>query len=386
MIEFKAECGHTVRAKDENAGGVVRCSYCGREADVPDTKEDDLDFLFREVDQSDEGGGRKKRKRKGGKSLFHALARGRGGRPFDPFAVVLKLCYVAFLIAAVIFVGRTYLLPLLKSDGVADQIAELKKKTETPRQRQPRGGSDPKPQAGRGLIGREKIKGLYVMSTPPGASVHFMRADQLPPSGRLQQLPGADGIPSGRSSPIKRPGAGTYVVEVAFAMNNPKLKQFEGYRDFRRRVERGTPAERTRLVRRFFLPDEADRAFVQEEDGQFFIVRQYEGVTLQKNGVQDVRALFLPRATKGDKGAFAIEALVAQHIPPDAQYAFDRDNITDELSYYQVAPTDQHAVLEALSRIGVIPYYDVTEKSIRLFKIDIQDGSIRAPFIRETEP
>ena len=36
MIEFKAECGHTIRAKDEDVGKVVRCAYCGREAQVPE--------------------------------------------------------------------------------------------------------------------------------------------------------------------------------------------------------------------------------------------------------------------------------------------------------------------------------------------------------------
>jgi translation initiation factor IF-2 len=35
MIEFKAECGHTVRAKNEDAGQAVRCSYCGKAAKVP---------------------------------------------------------------------------------------------------------------------------------------------------------------------------------------------------------------------------------------------------------------------------------------------------------------------------------------------------------------
>ena len=68
MIEFKAECGHTVRAKDEDAGKVVRCSYCGREAPVPSKGEDrdELEYLFSEVEKTgvyEAQSGRERRRR-----------------------------------------------------------------------------------------------------------------------------------------------------------------------------------------------------------------------------------------------------------------------------------------------------------------------------------
>ena len=102
MIEFKADCGHTVRAKDENAGGVVRCSYCGKETQVPESGGDELDFLFRDLEQGEEVSrkARRKRRKAGGPPTSGGARR----RPFDPFAVVLRLCYAAGLIVIVIVI------------------------------------------------------------------------------------------------------------------------------------------------------------------------------------------------------------------------------------------------------------------------------------------
>ena len=35
MIEFPAACGHTVRARNEDAGKKIHCAYCGRKTTVP---------------------------------------------------------------------------------------------------------------------------------------------------------------------------------------------------------------------------------------------------------------------------------------------------------------------------------------------------------------
>ena len=85
MIEFKAECGHTVRARDEDAGSVVRCTYCGRNAEVPD-KDAELDFLFRDVKQPEDPGKRRRQRRK------PKPAAAADGKPstFDPFTVVIS--------------------------------------------------------------------------------------------------------------------------------------------------------------------------------------------------------------------------------------------------------------------------------------------------------
>ena len=114
MIEFKAECGHTVRAKDEDAGGLVRCSYCGRPANVPEDAGDDLDFLFSDIEQPEASAIKRKRKRARAKLL---AKRQRRPGEFNPFAVILRLCYGALLIIIVIVVGRMFVIPLFKGEG-----------------------------------------------------------------------------------------------------------------------------------------------------------------------------------------------------------------------------------------------------------------------------
>ncbi|MCH7702690.1 MAG: hypothetical protein IID37_13490, partial [Planctomycetes bacterium] len=116
MIEFKAECGHTVRAKDDDGGKVVRCSYCGRDARVPEQQDEvdgDLDFLFRDVEQSAESeaqspGRRRSRRRSRSRAPFSAYSADR----FNPLAVALKMVYVAVILIVVIFVGKKFIYPL----------------------------------------------------------------------------------------------------------------------------------------------------------------------------------------------------------------------------------------------------------------------------------
>ncbi len=117
MIEFKADCGHTVRAKDEDAGKVVRCAYCGREAEVPRDDQDGLDFLFSDANSGDgdadsavkKNPASKTRRADRGKSPFAA-----GQTRVDPFAVVKKMSYVAAVLVCLIFVGKKYALPMIE--------------------------------------------------------------------------------------------------------------------------------------------------------------------------------------------------------------------------------------------------------------------------------
>ena len=365
MIEFKAECGHTVRAKDEDAGGVVRCSYCGREAGVPDGREDDLDFLFKDVEQGGEAvPARKKKKRSPRKP--------RTKRDLDPFPIIIRLVYAAVIISIVIFVGNKYLLPAFrdgqKSWAERDNKKEPSAKT-TKKQRH--GTSAPKTNS-RGLNPPIVPAGLYVCSTPSDASAFYMLESDAPASGRIYRLPAAKPI-VGQLVPSVR-NDGNYVVEVALPIRNKSLKRFPDYLEFRRELEQASQKERNAMARDYFLDDGAE-VLVDEANGQHYIVRQYRAVEIRRGRSSGVRALFLPRISD-DNGDLLLEEII-KYVPSPHRYLFDTEDVESELEFYEVPRGDRTAVVEALARVGTISYR-VPDGNMRLFAINIHDGSFSA--------
>lgn len=378
MIEFKAECGHTVRARDEDAGGVVRCSYCGSNAGVPESANADLDFLFNEVQQTAEpqAGGRQ-RKRRREKQLF---ARGKKpGGEFNVFALVMRLCYAAALIIIVVVVAKKFVIPMFDPQKRAqmlsgvDPAAPPSKRDDAPSKAQER-------RRGPGLIRDTKVTGLYVGSMPMGAAVYCVDESKAPASGRIHQVPGCIQLRTNGESP--HPADGSYVVEVAFPWNDPNLNTYPNYFEFRKQLEPAAHEQRKRLVDEYFIPDEASSVFVDQAEDQIYIVRQYRGVTVRQGQSKGVRALFLPRIRGAQPRSFAIEPLVTGYIPDAKTYEFDEKHVGNELAYYGVADVDQPFVLKALSRIGLIPYM-TSDRRVRLFKIGIQDGVFATRVIRE---
>lgn len=385
MIEFKAECGHTVRARDEDAGGVVRCSYCGREAAVPDSKEDDLDFLFKDVEQQPETTGRRRRRRRAQRAA--APATQRPGRPVDPFAVIFKLCWAAALITIVIVVGRKWVLPLIRGEErpriVESQDAE--ENAPTPKRgldRSPKDVAEPASTSRYGLKNRAQLKGLYVSATPAGATGYFIEsrhASAHTTGTSIRTLREAKSFTVGRASDCDRLNNGTYIVEISFPWNHPSLTGYEGYREFRRSLETANQEKRRLLMEQYFLPDEHSHQFVyvDEFDGQIYLVRQYDNAVVRNSRSPGVRSLFLPRIYKEGQDAFAIERLVVEYFPETVAYRFDEDHVRNELDYYGVAVEDRSWVLTALQRTGQIPYITPDGRE-RLLKIGIDDGNFTA--------
>lgn len=379
MIEFKADCGHTVRAKDDDAGGVVRCSYCGRNAAVPDARDEDLDFLFRDFEQSAERAEATRAKRPR-RHRFFSRKRPRRPHGFDPFSLILRMCYAALLISIVIVVGQKYVLPLLR-EGLSGRLTRHAE--ETPVQAQPR--KTRTQERGPGLIGVAPL-GLYISSTPPDAWVYVIEAAQAPLTGRIARAPGCKQLRA-NGDPIRLPD-GTYVVEVVLPwndpdLNDPSLPYYENYRAFRRAIENAGDDVRARLVEQFFLPDEAWPVFVDQTEEQIFLVRQYRDVEVRNGRSQGVRALFLPKIKPGGRGTFSIAQVVTHYLPSRKAYNFDEEYVRNELRYYEVPEPDQLFVIEGLARIGVMPYVTPDGRT-RLFKIGIHDGIFAAKVIRES--
>jgi len=377
MIEFKADCGHTVRARDEDAGGVVRCSYCGRNAGVPEGTSADLDFLFSEVRPAaePEPGGRRRPRRRVQPAFGRAKKR---PGEFNVFALVMRLCYAAALISIVFVVAKKFVIPMFDPQKRAQMFAGASPSAPSSK----RDDATPKVAArtrGPGLID-SKVTGLYVGSMPTGAAAYCVDESKAPASGRIHQVPGCIQLRTNGEFP--NPPDGSYVVEVALEWSRPSLKSYPNYTEFRRRLLPASNEERQRLADEYFLPDEAANVFVDQTEEQMYIVRQYRGVKVRQGRSTGVRALFLPRILGKDTQSFGIEELVAGYVPAGKAYEFDHTNVRDELALFGVADADQMWVLEALSRIGLIPYM-TGEKHVRLFKIGIQDGVFATRVIRE---
>lgn len=382
MIEFKADCGHTVRAKDEDSGRVVRCSYCGRAANVPDQKSGDgLDFLFTNLEAQSAPTAAQRVPTQRRKGLFSRKARRPG--EFNPFAVVVKLCYIAAILIVVIIVGRLWVIPLFKEDGLAQRLLP-KATTDTAQAKPQRGGVEaagdrnaPKP----GLIGREGMSGLYVNSTPPGAAVFCIETARAPVKGRVNVV---DGVQQ-----MQTPGSfsglhdGEYVVEVVLRWSDPTLVKYEGFTDFRRSVQNATAEERRRRMLEYFIPDGASDVFVDQRD-DLYLVRQYRGVTLRQQSSSGVRALFLPRLLTADRSGLSVERLVNEYLPKTPAYVLLDEHVRSELDYYGVKVTDEAFVMEALRRVGVFPY--LSGSTAQLLKIRLEDGTLAVEPLSEVSP
>lgn len=374
MIEFKADCGHTVRVKDEEAGLAVRCSYCGRQAAVPAPSDEPLDSLFEEVQRTESPGGAGPRR---ARRVWFSKNRKLGS--FNPFALILRLCYAALLISIVFVVVRKWILPLWDNRPSTPPPAlaagdEKEKKT--------REGMTAATVKGveRGFINRNQLLGLFVNSTPPGATIYCVPAADAPAAGRINRVNGC--VRAEAFSGPPRLGDGLYVVELEIPWNHSSLKRYRGYTEFRRDLERAPESTRKQLVENYFLPDEASAVFFDQSEEQKYLVRQYRNVEIREGRSSGVRGLFLPRlATADDR--FNIEELVVSCLGETVQYAFDERDVREELEYYGVTEADQPWMLKALARVGVMPY-QTTNRRILVFKIGLEDGVIAAKVIRES--
>lgn len=387
MIEFKANCGHTVRARDEDAGGAVRCSYCGKTVAVPDPAAGNLDFLFNELPaQGPEETSRSKRWRK--KIPKAPKRKPKSDEEGNPFGIVLRLCYFALLIIIIVVVGRKFVMPMFNSEedrarrlaggGLVDASSGDPK-------------ADPnKPlrEADRGLLQNRSVTGLYVGSVPSGAKAFAIEESKAPKNGRIFQQAGVNSIRTDGVFP--RMPNGNYVVEVALpwtdlGLNDTALAGHSEYMTFRRKLMEASDVQRKQLQADYFLPDEATNTFVADDGEQTYFVRQYRGVQVQDGRSKGVRALFLPRLGRGSDKAFSIEPLLFGYIPAVKRYGFDEKLVWNELNFHDVPSADRQTIMDGLSRVGMIPYA-AKDGKIRVFKIDVCDGSFTTKVISGAGP
>ncbi len=396
MIEFKADCGHTVRAKDEDAGRVVRCAYCGREAKVPDDDSNDFDMLFADIEASTSGapigqspsGGRKR-----GRRVEIADAKRRLQRT-DPFNVITKMAYVAAILIAVIFVAK-WAYPLARdtySKLTADKPAEDTPSTQKnePKEKAATKSSSKRVGLIRPNLARRGKEGVYATAVPGSAMVYHRRTESMEKGGRESYDWLAD-PQTERVSHLPAPidlAPGMHDLVMVIPINDPQLNDYEkrglAYFTFRKEVREELFSGKSAAAKtaataadEYFLPDGAISVGVKTIGGVNYLLRHYK-VNVRPHEWQVLTSLFIPEA-------IALKDVITI-VPREKNYGFDDGHVTTELTnFFEVPEVDASYVRDVLHRIGMFVYRfeDVKDNDRRyqLFRIDHQTGHFIARFL-----
>ncbi|HNO78649.1 MAG TPA: hypothetical protein PKN33_11365 [Phycisphaerae bacterium] len=364
MIEFKGECGHTIRARDEDSGRIVRCSYCGKEALVTRQAQDDLDVLFDQVEQT---GSYDAQATRVGQKFHKAKARqekriaaGKPAQAFDPFDIAMKMTYVAVIII-LIFVGVKYvpgLYETLTGGDSGETPIEQAEHTESDNNHQPA------PQSRKGLLTESlnsQQEGVYVSSVPSGAGIYHLPKTSV--TGSILDDPMAN--KNMRTNRSLRLNPGQHTIAVAIRINDSKLMNLEGYEDLRRKIEDNDPG-RDRDVMEYFVPDGSVATRVEKLRGALHLVRVFE-CEVDSQTWESTTALFLPRSL-GPKE-------IVDALPRQETFGYKDAEVQSELGFYQVSRTDMTYVETALKRVGVFSYKNA-DGTYRLFSIDPATGAV----------
>ncbi len=375
MIEFKAECGHTVRAKDQDGGKVVRCSYCGKAANVPETVATaggGMDFLLSEINETQDAAAATAVAPRRKRSLFSRRPRREG--EFDPFAFTLKLVYAAALVTVVFLVGKMFVMPMIQGSaprptdpGPYEPVQLGTGGATTRRPSRPAAG----PSRTAGLRTLTEDGGLFVSAVPASAEIYFLPQDGAPRFGqRFADRKGCSVAYSGAS--LTDLEDGPYVIEVVYKWTDGSLNGYPGFRELREAIRDADSAKREQLMAEYFLPDEASAEFVDQTEDQTYLVRQY-AVDVRAGRWASVRAVFLPRIRPTGGTGFSIGPVV-RYLPDERPYEFDDALVRRELDFYRVPVNDRQYIVDMLRAIGVAPY-TTPEGRTQMFKIAVEDGT-----------
>lgn len=368
MIEFKGACGHLIRARDEDAGKLVRCSYCGREAVVARPHAaDDPENLLDAVEQTgvyDADATRAQRRtHRERKRAEKRLAKGKPAT-IDPFAVILKMTYVAVIIVIGAVVWKYV-------PGLYQQLAGGPSPTPVVQATPPPGATPPAatpPPAGltqrRGLLTASleiHPDGAYVASVPAGGLVLHTT------EGGVDALFTRDEARTDlRSNALLKLNPGRHLVAVAVLINDPLLMRMPGYPELRRALEEsGSDSESSKRLTSWLLPDDSLTARCVRIGKYRYVARVYE---VETSGTWvGVTALFLPRAPLPE---------LMEFLPTGQVYGFERTDVERELAFYQVPAADRPLLLDALARVGRMAYRPGESQPYRMYQIDPVDGTV----------
>ena len=384
MIEFKADCGHTVRAKDEDEGKVVRCAYCGREVQVPDDANDEMDFLFGD-DEAENSEDRDAKSTRGARSGRGSMPFKRRSRSTDPFAIVTKMSYVAVFLIAAIFIGKKYAWPMFNDAFLTEQkplkVEPPASPTATPSPTVARTPGIPSRKYGliNPRLDRRGKEGVYINAVPPNARVYHRPFDDAADPNDFEWLLNPNVARINRPPYIQDLKPGVHEVVVMYAISDRQLKQYRdyGYNEFRKKVEKELGNKdhsngADEIARLYFTPDDAlDTRVVRIRD-VVNIVRRYR-IVVRRAEWRVLTPLFLPERCE-------MLELVKFLPKKKDNFGIDSTDLQEELAYYEVPREDRGFIEDILGRIGSISYGwdDGKVRSYRILKISPVDGVFTA--------
>jgi hypothetical protein len=364
----------------------VRCAYCGREAQVPQDDQDELDFLFSDVGAQTssgsvagvDGSGAGKADRKTGMPFGHPV------RSTDPFSVIKKMAYTAAILICVIFVGKKYAWPAI--EGMMEE--ERKSPATTVRKDEPAPPPVIKAPRSRTVgfatsdLQKPSRAGIWVYPVPLKAVVYTSPQDSE--WGRSKDYDWLEEVRSDQR--FETPATlelkpGDHVIVVALLYNDRGLTRYksEGYDDIRRMlIDRSQSlAKRSRLIAEYFLPDSSTETKLVEIAGRLHIIRRYE-VEVYPNTWWMLSPLFIPYQCD--------YVSIVNYLPRTKAFVFDEAETRDDLSIQGVrSTTDQDFIVDILKRIGTMSY-QLDDGHFVLFRVDPGDGLITGLYLDDTRP
>jgi hypothetical protein len=376
MIEFKADCGHTIRAKDGDEGKVVRCSYCGRTTQVPDKAEDEFASLFSDVvdleagESVSAGEAVKLKRRRPATPAAKPRRKRETGSGFNPFAVVLKMTYAAVIVIVLIVcakAGYDYLRdrPDREDQRRVERPPDGGRNTPQPNTggRQPGGRLKPGPQITLPKNFRGNDGGIYVRSVPDKAEVRYRRLSDSHDQEEIFLDPEAQ---TKRTPCIVQLDAGEWEVAVGLRIDSPQLHRYPKYTDQRAYAE---ATDSVQPLDGFFSPDQANEmALVFSPQGYRIVVRKYECHVIKKDWLQ-LTALFVPNVPLED---------LLPLLPTEKFFGFDETYVITQLTYHGVPEEDHAMLIDALQRVGTVVYHKQDKNEYCCFSIGLE-GQLNQP-------
>lgn len=351
MIEFRAACGHSIRAKEEDAGKTVRCNYCGASVQVPDPSASSLDYLFAtEAEQATERGVQaRQRARKSGGPRIPII--GNMLNETNPVRLMLTFVYIG-IVLVVLGVGGRLLYSYAKG-YLAERKAGRPVVSRAPSQGTAGGEVSSSSGGQQTPTGQKSTKvpfpmletggtGLYITSVPAGALVFLRRADD---DAQTDAELGKDESKAIGKTPLRfETDPGEYVVGLALPSTQRDLAQLPEYADLRRDLRGKTGDEASR---KYFISDGSTDLRVDRPPGAPAVfVRKYT-VFVRKDKWAPVTGLFLPNGT--------VEVLLP-YLPKEKAFNVDAERVLAELRLQDVPAALQSGIIEALERIGKAVY------------------------------